>query len=137
MSTTVVPTGRVRAAARGAYKGLGLAVAVEVLTALLSGAARGPSAAALNGDPTGQDDDIGVLALAIDPRMLRPGADFAADPDEPFATLLACPPVDPDKPVRYSGWPEGELASRRRTHDAPLPDALYRELLAAVPETVG
>ncbi len=170
MSTTAVPTGRVRAAARagqavppgwladeqgrpvtdpasfdrgeshllwlggrpesGAYKGYGLGLMVEVLGALLSGAGLGPAAEALDGDggPSGRDDDIGYLALAIDPGTLRAGADFTRDAGGLFGSLLDCPPVDPERPVGYPGRQEGELARRRLRDGVPLAPARYREL---------
>ena len=121
MSTTVVPTGKVRQAARagrsippgwladaagepvtdpaeldrggaylqwlggrpetGSYKGYGLSLMVEVLAALLPGAGLGPAAEALDGDgrPSGRDDDIGLLVLALAPAVLRPAGDLGRD----------------------------------------------------------
>lgn len=171
MSTTVVPTGRIRAAARrgqpvpegwledragkavtdpaafdagdaylrwlggdpetGAHKGFGLGLVVELLAAVLPGAAVGPAAAALEGDgrPHGRDDDIGFLALAVAPGMLRAEADFTAATRSLFGTLLACPPLDEDAPVRYPGWWEAERARERRRSGVPLPAALHAELV--------
>ncbi|SOD63383.1 Malate/lactate/ureidoglycolate dehydrogenase, LDH2 family [Streptomyces zhaozhouensis] len=170
MSTTVVPTGRVRVAAangrevpagwlenadgatvtdpaafdrgdarlrwlggtpeNGAHKGFGLGLAVELLAALLPGAAVGPVPEALAGDgrPHGTDDDIGLLLLAIDPDMLRavPGA-FADASRSVFATVRDCPPLG-EEPVRYPGWWEAERAAERRAHGVPLPAALHSEL---------
>jgi LDH2 family malate/lactate/ureidoglycolate dehydrogenase len=169
MSTTVVPTGRVRAAARagttvpegwladddgvpvtdpaafdrgeahlrwlggepdtGAYKGFGLAVAVELLTAALSGAALGPAPDALGGTggPHGTDDDIGYFVLAIAPETLRPGGGFTTSVRTLFATLLDCPPG----PVRYPGWLEAERAARYRSDGVPLAPDVYSDLVAA------
>ncbi|MDT0270794.1 Ldh family oxidoreductase [Streptomyces sp. DSM 44915] len=173
MSTTVVPTGRVRVAAAngepvppgwledehgepvtdpaafdqgkarlrwlggtpdtGAHKGFGLGLTVEVLAALLSGAAVGPAPEALAGEgrPHGTDDDIGLLLLAIDPDVLRgdPGA-FAAASGGVFETVLNCPPLTADQPVRYPGWWEAERAAERRANGVPLPAALHHELTA-------
>jgi LDH2 family malate/lactate/ureidoglycolate dehydrogenase len=169
MSTTVVPTGRVRAAARagtpvpegwlvdddgapvtdpaafdrgdahlrwlggdaetGAYKGFGLAVAVEVLTAALAGSALGPAPDALHGTggPHGTDDDIGYLVLVIAPETLRPGGGFTTSVHTLFTTLLECPPG----PVRYPGWPEAERAARYRSDGVPLAPDVYSDLVAA------
>jgi LDH2 family malate/lactate/ureidoglycolate dehydrogenase len=168
MSTSVVPTGRVRAAHRaglnippgwlsgddgepvtdpgafdrgaahllwlggkpetGGYKGFGLGLAVEVLAALVSGAGRGPDRAALAGD-RGRDDDIGLLAVAIAPGLLRDEAQVAADADALFGSLLDCPPTGAE-PVSYPGWLEGERARRHRAEGVPLPASLFAELQA-------
>jgi LDH2 family malate/lactate/ureidoglycolate dehydrogenase len=169
MSTTVVPTGRVRAAARaglpapegwleddngdsvtdaaafdrgeahlmwlggrpetGGYKGYGLGLLVEVLGALLSGAGLGPSPEALTEDPkAGRDDDIGFVALAIAPGALRPAAEFEADATTLFGTLLACPPLNEQAPVRYPGWHEAERARLHRLTGVPLSVSLLGEL---------
>jgi LDH2 family malate/lactate/ureidoglycolate dehydrogenase len=172
MSTTVVPTGRVRAAARagepipdgwladeqgrpvtdpaafdrgeahlrwlggdprtGAYKGFGLALAVELLAAALSGAALGPAPAALDGDggPHGADDDIGYLVLAIAPETVRPGGGFAATVGTMFGTLLDCPPAASAGAVRYPGWLEAERASAHRRVGVPLARDVYDDLVA-------
>ncbi|WP_083976912.1 Ldh family oxidoreductase [Kitasatospora azatica] len=170
MSTTAVPTGRVRAAARagqripegwvadqdgapvtdpaafdrgeahllwlgsrpetGAFKGYGLGLVVEVLGALLAGAGLGPAQQALAGDggPTGRDDDIGYLTLAVAPGALRDGAEFAAQATGLFGSLLDCPPVDPTRPVSYPGHPEGELAARQLISGVHLSPARFQEL---------
>jgi LDH2 family malate/lactate/ureidoglycolate dehydrogenase len=181
MSTTVVPTGRIRAAAcagepvppgwledrdgrpvtdagafdrreaylrwlggdalTGAFKGFGLALLVEVLAAVVPGAGLGPQPEALDGDggPTGRDDDIGLLAVAIAPGVLRPVAGFLADADAVFGAVLAAPPLRTGDPVRYPGWWEGDRSARRRVDGVPLADGLYDELhgvadrLGAVP----
>jgi LDH2 family malate/lactate/ureidoglycolate dehydrogenase len=170
MSTTVVPTGRVRAAARerrpippgwlaaedgspvtdaaafdrgearllwlggdpetGAYKGFGLGLLVEILGALVPGAALGPMSA--DGE---SDDDIGVMALAIAPELLRAG--FAADATALFAAVRDWPAQDPADPVAYPGWHEGERAARRRAHGVPVPDEVYDELSSASERKAG
>ncbi|UQS24748.1 Ldh family oxidoreductase [Amycolatopsis thermalba] len=168
MSTTVVPTGRVRLAAAagepvpagwladdsgrevtdpaafdrgeahlrwlggtpelGVYKGFGLGLVVELLAAAVSGAGLGPGPAALRGDgrPSGRDDDIGFLLMAVAP--LHTG--FGETARSLFGALLACPPADPSAPVRYPGWPEAERARRRRREGVPLPGPVYDELAA-------
>lgn len=168
MSTTVVPTGKVREAARngrkvpagwladddgapvtdpaafdrgkahvrwlggdpdtGAYKGFGLGLLVEVLSALIPGAGLGPHPEA-GEQPNGRDDDIGYLTLAIAPGRLRPEADFRTEAAGMFGALLDCPPVRPDEPVRYPGWPEHTRSRDRRANGVPLTGALYEEML--------
>lgn len=167
MSTTVVPTGRIRLAARegrdipagwladdtgapvtdpaaldagtaylqwlgggpetGAYKGYGLALMVEVLAALLPGAGLGPAPEAYAGDgrPSGRDDDIGFFVLAVS--SARPG--LSADADGLFGALLGTPALDPDRPVRYPGWPEAEHAEQALRDGVPISGALHAELI--------
>lgn len=85
----------------GQYKGFGLGIAVEVLSAVVSGASLGAHPDAFHGDggPGGRDDGIGFFAAAIAPGALRSGAD--ADAETLFGALLGCPPADPAEPVRY------------------------------------
>nr|WP_245592557.1 Ldh family oxidoreductase [Actinomadura rifamycini] len=101
----------------GQHKGFGLGVAVEVLAALVAGAALGPPGG-------GRDDDIGFAAVAVAPGRAR----FAADAGALFGALLDCPPVDPAAPVRYPGWYEHERARERMRDGVPLGGGLYREL---------
>ncbi|WP_051831739.1 Ldh family oxidoreductase [Streptomyces violens] len=168
MSTTVVPTGKVREAARagrevpagwladdhgapvtdpaafdrgeahlrwlggdldtGAYKGFGLGLLVEILSALVPGAGLGPHPET-GEQPNGRDDDIGYLTLAIAPGRLRPEADFRTEATGMFGALLDCPPIRPDEPVRYPGWPEDARSRERRANGVPLARTLYEEML--------
>ncbi|MFB9798999.1 Ldh family oxidoreductase, partial [Streptomonospora salina] len=89
------------------------------------------------GDDAGagrRDDDIGFLAAAVAPDRLREG--FGADARALFSAVLSCPPADGDRPVRYPGWHEAELARRRRSDGVPLPEPLLREL-DAVADAAG
>ncbi|MFI6348195.1 Ldh family oxidoreductase [Streptomyces sp. NPDC050560] len=116
----------------GVHKGYGLGLAVELLAAVVSGAAVGPAPAALEGDggPHGRDDDIGFLLLAVAPGALRPGADIAAETASLFGTLAACPPTADRPPVRYPGWHEAERAALRRRTGIPMAAPLHAELAA-------
>ncbi|WP_419992754.1 Ldh family oxidoreductase [Streptomyces boninensis] len=162
MSTTVVPTGRIRVAARdgrtipegwladdagnpvtdpaafdrgeahlqwlggrpetGSFKGYALSLMVETLAALLPGAETGPTS------ESGRDDNIGFFALAIAPGRLRAHSDFLMQSEELFGALLNARAVDPDRPVRYPGWPEAQHAREALSHGVPLSAALFGEL---------
>ncbi|MEU0383226.1 Ldh family oxidoreductase [Streptomyces chartreusis] len=111
----------------GAYKGFGLGLLVEVLSALVPGAGIGPQME--TAEPAGPDDDIGCFLLAVAPGRLRPEAEFRTDAASLFGALLGCPPVRADEPVRYPGWPEDARSRERRTHGVPLEPALHREML--------
>ncbi|GHC82183.1 malate dehydrogenase [Nocardiopsis terrae] len=113
----------------GRFKGFGLGLMVEVLSAVVSGSGRGPHADALAGDggPGGRDDDIGFLLLAIAPDALRAGA--RADAEDLFGAVAACPPLDRDRPVRYPGWHEHHRMRERSARGVPLAADLYAELV--------
>ncbi|MGW5877553.1 Ldh family oxidoreductase [Nocardiopsis terrae] len=113
----------------GRFKGFGLGLMVEVLSAVVSGSGRGPHADALAGDggPGGRDDDIGFLLLAIAPDALREGA--RADAEDLFGAVAACPSLDRDRPVRYPGWHEHHRMRERAAHGVPLAADLYAELV--------
>ncbi|MET8046061.1 Ldh family oxidoreductase [Streptosporangium sp. NPDC005286] len=112
----------------GQYKGFGLGIAVEVLAALVPGAGLGahPDALAGDGGPGGRDDDIGFFVAAVAPGALREGAE--ADANALFGALLACPPVDRAKPVRYPGWHEHRCAEEHLSTGVPLDATVYAEL---------
>jgi LDH2 family malate/lactate/ureidoglycolate dehydrogenase len=171
MSTTAVPTGKIRQSARagrdipegwledaegrpvtdpaaldrgdgfpmwlggrpetGAYKGYGLALLVEVLAALVPGAGLGPAPEAFtgNGGPTGRDDDIGFLVIAVCPGSLRPEQEFVADAAGLFRSLLDCEPLSPERPVGYPGQREAEYEAEARAHGVPVSAALRAELV--------
>ncbi|MFL6136351.1 MAG: Ldh family oxidoreductase [Frankiaceae bacterium] len=120
----------------GGYKGYGLGLMVELLAAVASGAACGPSPRALQGDgrPGGRDDDIGYFVLALAPGALRGAGAFRADAAAMFGALLACPPATPGEQVRYPGWLEAERAALRRRTGVPLPAALEAELSSLADE---
>ncbi|KUO17262.1 Ldh family oxidoreductase [Streptomyces dysideae] len=125
-------------ATSSAFKGFGLGLMVEVLSALVAGSGFGPAAEALTGDgrPSGRDDDIGMLMVAIAPALLRGPEAVAQDAEQLFGTVLACPPVDRNAPVRYPGWPEAERARHHRRHGVPLEPEVHHEL-AELAATLG
>jgi LDH2 family malate/lactate/ureidoglycolate dehydrogenase len=121
--------------AAGQYKGFGLGIAVEVLAALVSGAGLGAHPAAFSGDggPSGRDDDIGFLMVAIAPGVLR--GQVEADASTLFGALLDCPPVDPAEPVRYPGWHEHRRVEEHLRSGVPLSEALYAQLAEVAART--
>ncbi|PPK64066.1 Ldh family oxidoreductase [Actinokineospora auranticolor] len=119
----------------GEYKGFGLALMVEVLSALVSGAGLGPAPAALVADRT-PDDDIGYFVMAVAPATLRDPVIYQRDAGSLFGALLACPPVEPGTDVSYPGVPEARHAELARREGVPLGAELYAEL-GEVAERLG
>lgn len=170
MATSVVPTGRIREAARAgrpvpegwledddgrpvtdptafdagkanlawlggpvaAYKGFGLGLMVEVLSAVISGAGSGPSPDAVDGDglPSADDHDIGFFVAAIAPNLIRHADQVRQSSQQLFGTILACPTTMPGTPVTYPGWHEAERSQQRKQHGVPISAALLHDLQA-------
>jgi LDH2 family malate/lactate/ureidoglycolate dehydrogenase len=101
----------------GSHKGYGLAVAVEILSALLPGLPlrQGP----------GPRADVGHWALAIDPSRFRDAEAFAADVDALLDDLRLTSPVDGRSPVLVPGDPETATLARRTAEGIPLSRAVW------------
>lgn len=108
----------------GGHKGYGLAVMVEILSTVLSGAAITP----LRGAP-GPNLDVGHFVLALDPAALRgtTGA-FEADLDAMIEGLRSTEPRDPGQPVMVAGDPEYTCEADRLVHGIPLPPKLAAQI---------
>lgn len=171
MSTTVVSTGKVRAAARrgervpegwlvddhglpvtdpaaydagtghlqllggqpetGGFKGLGLALWVDILCGALAGAAAGPDPELYGsqGEARARDDrDVGHFFLALDISRFGEVAEFRRRVDRILAGVVECPPNGPGRRVTYPGYLEEE---RRRTLGDDVV-AMEADLLAAL-----
>jgi LDH2 family malate/lactate/ureidoglycolate dehydrogenase len=109
------------------HKGYGLAIMVEILSAMLSGARFGATREARGVDGTG-GEDVGHFMLAIDPAAFRDAGDFAADMDDLIDALHATPPVDPSEPVLVAGDPETAAERERREHGVPVPAKLIEQV---------
>ena len=113
-------------AENGSYKGYGLAVMVNILSAALSGAS-------LVTDPMHtkrQIMNIGHFFMAMDPGMFRDPAEFRRDVETMCDTLRATKPVDPDAPVLVAGDPERANAKRRMQEGIPVGPNLLKKVRA-------
>lgn len=115
----------------GGYKGAGLALAVEVLSAALTGAQLSqdvrPSGftATAAGDPAGRSGDVtvGHLFLVIDPRIFRPLDDTEHDIHR-IVEYVQDSKTLPGETVLIAGQPEAGLAAARLDDGIPLAEAL-------------
>lgn len=78
----------------------------------------------------GDDDDIGYLVLAVAPGALRDPEDFHRGAGALFGALLACPPSAPGGEVTYPGCPEARHAREAARLGVPLAEDLRAELAA-------
>ncbi len=126
----------------GGHKGYALAVAVEVLSAVLSGAGVTHRAGRLFAE--GERQDMGHLFLCLDPERTIGRGVFVAALEALLAELRATPPAEGVAEVLVPGDPEARAEAERRRDGVPVPDALWeqlaglsRELGVAVPAPCG
>ncbi|MCA8927284.1 MAG: Ldh family oxidoreductase [Alphaproteobacteria bacterium] len=112
----------------GSHKGYGLAMMVEILCAVLTGAWAEPGESDAEGRPVKSATQTGHFFLAIDPNRLRGGEAFGEDLDRMIDMLHATPPVDPARPVLVAGDPEYATYAERSATGVPLPETLLGEL---------
>ncbi len=118
----------------GRYKGSGLAMMVEILTAGLSG---GPMATDV--PAFGQGDhalQISHSFLVIDPRRFMGAGEFPARMDRLSTMVKSAEPAPGYREVLIAGEPEWRIAQARRRDGIPVPLALW-EQLNAVATTLG
>jgi LDH2 family malate/lactate/ureidoglycolate dehydrogenase len=106
----------------GGHKGYGLAILVDILCGLLTGASVGPNLANLQGDGSKgrSDKNIGHFFLALNIADFRSADLFTAAMDEMLSILQACPTTQTDKQVMYPGLPEAKEAIQREKSGIPL-----------------
>jgi LDH2 family malate/lactate/ureidoglycolate dehydrogenase len=101
----------------GSYKGYGLALAVEILSAAL------PGLAARDGRRV-----VGHFFLALDPSRFREEGGFASDLDELIDSLRGAAPADPRQPVLIPGDPEEQVLAERSAHGVPLSRGVFEDI---------
>jgi len=110
----------------GGYKGYGLAVMVEVLSAVLSGAGVRADSGRLFFPEEPQD--VGHFFLALDPERTVGREAFAATLAGLLAALRANPPAAGFEEVLVPGDPEDRSARERAETGVPVPDGLWEQL---------
>lgn len=110
------------------YKGYGLAVAVEALSAILPGIPPRVAGAARRAQ-------VGHFLLALDPGRFRERAFFLDDVDSLIQMLHAAEPADPRQPVLVAGDPEQAHFERRSRDGIPLSRPVYEDLRALAIES--
>jgi L-2-hydroxycarboxylate dehydrogenase (NAD+) len=110
----------------GSHKGYGLAVMVDILSGILSGAVYGDL---LNRSDMAERGlhNVGHCFIALDPARFRPLEEFKRDMDDMFDSLKATPRVEGQDRIYVAGEPEAESEARRRVEGVPLAPALVNE----------
>ena len=110
----------------GRYKGVGLAMAFEILHGVLSGNVFSCDIPSIVSTPD-QSADSSIFMLAVDPGFIMGRDGFAAGMKRYVAYVESSPARDPADPPRYPGRREGENWRDRRANGIPVRlDALER-----------
>jgi LDH2 family malate/lactate/ureidoglycolate dehydrogenase len=110
----------------GAYKGSGLILVMEVLSAVLTGAHVAGQVGDLYADPS-MPQGLGHFALAIDVTRFMPLEHFQQRMDDLIRTIRASGPAGQ---ILMPGEREHQLSLERREHGVPLPEATVTDLRA-------
>ena len=108
----------------GGYKGYGLAIVVEILSAALGGAAVASAVGRLYDDDE-RPQDVGHFHLAIDPGRTVGRARLADAVEALVAELKAITPADDAGEVLVPGEPELRAQAVRERDGIPLPATLW------------
>ncbi|MGB4572612.1 MAG: Ldh family oxidoreductase [Rectinemataceae bacterium] len=111
--------------ALGGHKGYGLAVMVDILCAVLSGAPSGP---AVYDTPT-SSARVSHFFGAIRISSFRDPVEFRRDMDAMLAELRATPPAQGEERVLYAGLPESERESESDRLGVPLSEPVFAKLV--------
>ena len=111
----------------GQHKGYGLAVAIDILCGVLTGAGFGTGVKSLFQE-WNEPQHIGHLFIALDPQSFMSWESFQARMGELYQELKGVRPIDPDTPVVVAGEKENQLEKERRAAGIPLPRATLDKL---------
>lgn len=112
----------------GGHKGYGLALMVDVLSGVLTGANFGPGVGPLYNNPGVQG--IGHLLAAINIEAFMPLDEFKARMDRMIRDLKNCKKAKGTTEIFLPGEIEMGIEARRRREGIPLSRAVYDELCA-------
>ncbi len=110
------------------YKGSGLALGIEVLSALLVGGPYGPNVTNMMFSTGDNPPMVSHFFCALDPGRFTDPDTFADRMSALMADMRALPPTDPQRPVMTPGEPEWREEQRRREHGVPLVDPVVDDL---------
>jgi LDH2 family malate/lactate/ureidoglycolate dehydrogenase len=114
----------------GGHKGYGLAVMVDILCSVLSGAPSGPEIS----DTATSSGRVSHFFCAIKIDNFRNPADFRNDMDKMLKKLRKCKPIKGQKQVYFAGLKEKQNEEKTNTVGIPLLEKVYNDLCSVAEE---
>lgn len=112
----------------GGHKGYGLALAIDVLAGVLTGAAYGPGVGSLFQNMR-EPQRIGHFFLVIDPKRFMDDATYHERLEDLFRQIKDTEPFDEQSPVMLPGEPEWLEREKRLKEGIPMPRDIYDMLV--------
>jgi LDH2 family malate/lactate/ureidoglycolate dehydrogenase len=108
----------------GGHKGYGLALAIDVLAGVLTGAgfADGVKSMLQQGD---ESQHVGHFMLVIDPARFMSWDCFAGRTRALRRSMRSAPPLDAKQPIMIPGEPEAQIAKKRRRDGIPMSEGTF------------
>jgi LDH2 family malate/lactate/ureidoglycolate dehydrogenase len=113
----------------GGYKGYGLAMMVEILSAILGGGAFGPEIGGIRF--TDRPVRVSHSFLGIDIARFLPVEEFAARVSDYCRMMREVPPAKGYDEVLVAGDPEKRIEAERLANGIPIPDGNWQDLVDA------
>ena len=111
----------------GGHKGYGLALAIDILAGIMTGAGFGDGVKSLL-QQWNEPQHVGHFMCVIDPARFMPWETFAERMSELRRSMHAVPPLDAKAPVVIPWEIEARIEKTRRADGIPIPDKAF-ELL--------
>lgn len=111
----------------GGHKGYGLALAVDILAGVLTGAGFADGVKSLL-QQWDEPQHVGHLMIVIDPARFMPWELFAQRMSLLRRSIRAVPPLNPKAPVVIPGEPEAQIARERSSHGIPMQESVFESL---------
>jgi len=111
----------------GLYKGYGLALAIDILSGVLTGAGFSSEVKSLV-QQWKEPQHIGHFFIVIDPTRFMSWRDFSDRMKQLCDSMRAAPPIDREKPILIPGEPEAHLERTRRSKGIPIETKAFQLL---------
>lgn len=111
----------------GGPKGSAIALFIETMAGVLTGAAFGPELGSMYND-FNKEQNLGHFFIAIAPSILAPGLDFEKRMETMIEQIKALPPSTGNEEVILPGEIESRIEKERAENGIPLEDDVVQEL---------
>jgi LDH2 family malate/lactate/ureidoglycolate dehydrogenase len=111
----------------GQHKGYGLAVALDILSGVLTGAGFGTGVKSLV-QQWEEPQHIGHFFMVIDPLRFMTWEAFSGRVKQVFQELRKAKRIDPERPILIPGEPEAQIEEIRRKKGIPLEAKVFENL---------